>query len=288
MSTKISHGYRLAEGTDPFAFVARLREVMDPARDTADAALLAGLYVRVIDTPWFCGKPIEEGAGYAAWREWKMEQGRMTPGRREHDPNEFGVQIGLDEATGRHLLLLISYNDILTEAFRTLDDVEPYGYWSSEEPPEGITEVEWDERRDAWARVIARPGYTNMFTFNLRPVYDGGVRSLLGLDGEDTTSVFAAIPSDTERARDAGGHAYSRYLTIEHGIDPFAAVQHVFFGRSAKLSLVTDVAAAYLPAITPQLVAEGSHGAVIDPAYAPAMQAACEELYELDKERLNR
>jgi hypothetical protein len=70
--------------------------------------------------------------------------------------------------------------------------------------------------------------------------------------------------------------------------DPSAAVQHVFFGRSAQLSLVTDVAAAYLPEITPELVTEGSHGAVIDPAYAPAMQAACEALYELDKERLNR
>lgn len=288
MSTNISHGYRLNPGVDPFAFVARLREVMDPARDAADAALLAGLYVRAIDSPWFNGKPIEEDAGYTAWRDWKKEQDGMTPVRRDHDPNEFGVQIGLDEATGRHLILLISYNELLTDTFQTMDDAEEYGYWSSEEPPEGISEAEWNERREAWDRVIARPGYTNMLTFNLRPVYDGGVRRLLGTQGEDTTSVFAAIPSDAERARDAGGSAYSSYLVNERGIDVRDAVNHVVFCRSAKLSLVEDVAAAHLPAITPELVSGGSRGVAIDQAYAVAMKAACEELYELDKEKLSR
>jgi hypothetical protein len=288
MGTNISHGYRLKPGVDPFAFVARLREAMDPARDAADAALLAGLYVRAIDNPWFHGKPIAEGAGYTAWREWKLEQNGLTPGRRDHDPNEFGVQIGLDEATGRHLILLVSYNEILTDAFRTLADVEPYGYWSSEEPPEGITETEWAERREAWDRVIARPGYTNMLNFNLRPVYDGGVRRLLGIDGDDTTPVFAALPSDAERARDAGGNAYIQYLGTEHGIDIRDACNHVVFRRSVKLELVEDVAAAYLPAIKPELVTEGSHGTVIDPVYAEAMTAACAALYELDKEKLTR
>ena len=64
MSTNIANGYRLAAGTDPFLFAARLREVMDPARDAADAKLRARLYVRAIDSPWFRGEPIQEGAGY--------------------------------------------------------------------------------------------------------------------------------------------------------------------------------------------------------------------------------
>lgn len=71
MSTNISHGYRLRADTDPFVFVARLREVMDPARDAADAALLACLYVNAIDEPWLRGKPIEKGAGHEAWRDWR-------------------------------------------------------------------------------------------------------------------------------------------------------------------------------------------------------------------------
>lgn len=288
MGTNIGHGYRLKPGIDPFAFVARLREVMDPARDAADAQLLAGLYVSAVDGPWFSGKPIEEGAGYAAWREWKMEQDGMKPGLRDHDPNEFGVQIGLDDATGRHLILLISYNEELTDAFRTLDDVEKYGYWSAEHPPEGVTEAEWDERRDAWGRVIARPGYTNMLSFNLRPAYDGGVRRLLGIDGEDTTPVFASLSSDADRAHNAGGNAYSSYLIGEHGIDAMDAVQHVVFGRSKNLSLVTDVAASYLPTITPELMQHGSHGQVIDPDYHGAVRTACVALYELDKEKLGR
>ncbi|HEX9227503.1 MAG TPA: hypothetical protein VF885_12745 [Arthrobacter sp.] len=288
MGTNISHGYRLKTGTDPFAFVARLREVMDPARDAADAKLLADLYVGAIDEPWFRGEPIKDQAGYTAWREWKLEQSKMTPGRRDHDPNEFGVQIGLDEATGRHLILLISYNDLLTEAFRALDGVEPYGYWDSEEPPDGVSAEDWAERRAAWDRVIARPGYTNMLNFNLRPAYDGGVRRLLGIDGEDTSPVFASLSSDAERARDAGGNAYSRYLASERGIDIMAACSHVVFRRSANLSIVEDVAGAYLPRITPELVVEGSRGEVIDPAYAVAMKAACDALYELDKENLTR
>jgi hypothetical protein len=66
MSTKIRHGCRLKPGIDPFALIARLCEVVDPARDAADAALLAGLYVCAIDSPWFYGKPIEENAGWTA------------------------------------------------------------------------------------------------------------------------------------------------------------------------------------------------------------------------------
>jgi hypothetical protein len=289
MGTNISHGYRLKPGVDPFAFVARLREVMDPARDAADAALLAGLYVRAIDSPWFHGKPIEENTGYEAWRAWKKEQDSMSKMERRHDPNEFGVQIGLDPATGRHHLLLISYNHELTDVFEEIDGVEEYGYWNNTDSyPAGVTVADWEDRRAAWDRVIPRSGYTNMLTFNLRSAYDGGVRRLLGIDGEDTTPVFAALPSNAERARNAGGDAYASYLRDAHDIDAMRAVQHVVFGRSARLSLVTDVAAAYLPAITPELVTEGSHGAVIDPAYAPAMQAACEALYELDKEKLAR
>lgn len=288
MGTNISHGYRLKADIDPFHFVARLREVMDPARDAADAKLLAGLYATAVDNPWFAGKPIEEQAGYAAWRGWKLEQDGMKPGWRDHDPNEFGIQIGLDEVTGRHLILLISYNEDLTETFRTISDIERYGYWSAEHPPEGVTETEWDERRDAWDRVIARPGYTNMLDFNLRPVYDGGVRRLLGIEGEDTTAVYASLPSDAERALDAGRNAYSRYLADVCGIDAMKAVQHVVFGRSADISLVTDVTVDYLPKITPDLMQHGSHGQVIDPAYHDAVRDACAALYELDKERLQR
>jgi hypothetical protein len=289
MTTKIGNGYRLAAGTDPFEFVARLREVMDPARDAADAALLAGLYVRAIDDPWFRGQPVEANAGLTAWRAWKTEQGSLSKMDRRHDPNEFGVEIGLDVVTGRHLLLLISYNRDLTDAFEDIDGVEEYGYWNSTDSyPDGVTEADWAERKAAWNRVIPRSGYTNLLTFNLRPAYDGGVRRLLGIDGEDTNPVFASLPSDAERARDAGGNAYMSYLIKEKGIDMFDAGNHVVFGRSAQLSLVTDVAAAHLPAITQELVTDGSHGAVIDPAYKVAMQAVCEELYELDKENLAR
>lgn len=289
MSTKISNGYRLAAGTDPFAFITRLREVMDPARDAADAKLLAGLYVTAIDGPWFRGKPVEEKVGVEAWRAWKKEQDSLGVMDRRHNPNELGVEIGLDEVTGRHHVLLISYNRDLTEAFKTVDGVEEYGYWNSNDSyPPGVTAEDWKVRKAAWNRVIPRTGYSNVLSFTLRPAYDAGVSRFLGINGEDTAPVFAALPSDAQRARDAGANAYGAFLTNERGIDAMDAGCFVVFGRSAQLSLVTEVAAAYLPVITQDLVTEGSRGAVIDPGYAPAMQSACEALYELDKERLSR
>jgi hypothetical protein len=51
MSTDISHGFRLKPGIEPFDFITRVREVMDPARDTADAKLLAELYQKERVTP---------------------------------------------------------------------------------------------------------------------------------------------------------------------------------------------------------------------------------------------
>ena len=289
MSTSIQNGYRLTAGTDPFIFLTRLRKVMDPARDAADAKLLAGLYVAAIDGPWFRGKPVEENAGLEAWRAWKKEQDSLGVLDRRHNPNELGVEIGLDEVTGRHHVLLISYNRDLTEAFKTVDGVEEYGYWNSTDSyPPGVTAEDWEVRKAAWNRVIPRTGYPNLLSFTLRPAYDAGVSRFLGLDGEETAPVFAALPSDAERARDAGSNAYMSFLAKEKGIDPMDAVCFVGFGRSKQLSLVTDVAASHLLAITPELVTEGSRGAVIDQGYAPAMQAACEALYELDKERLSR
>lgn len=37
MSTKINNGYPLADGTKPFEFIQRVRAVMNPLRDEADA-----------------------------------------------------------------------------------------------------------------------------------------------------------------------------------------------------------------------------------------------------------
>jgi hypothetical protein len=289
MSAKIGHGYRLKTGIEPFAFIARLREVMDPARDAADAKLLAGLYVDAVDNAWFSGEPIEEGAGYTAWRNWYLKQASMGSMDIDRDPNSFGVQIGQDPVTGGFYLLLLTDHEDLREAFRAMPEIEEYGYWDSNNSyPDGVTEADWKIREALWDRIIHRPGRTNLLTFNLRSAHGSGVRALLGNDGEDTSAVFASIRAEAERAQDAGGNAYSQYLVTERGIDPMRVSTHVVFGRSKQLSLVTDVAAAYLPAITAELVTEGSRGAVIDPGYTPAMKAACESLYELDKETLTR
>lgn len=289
MSTTIYNGYRLAAGTDPFHFLARLRAVMDPARDAADAKLLAGLYAEAIDRAWFAGKPVPCDVGIEAWRAWYGEQSLMKPSERRQDPNGFGIQIGLDPETGRYLILLLTENDGLREVFEAMDEVEEYGYWDNTDSyPDGVTREDWEIREAAWNRVIDRPGYTNMVDFRLRPPYDQGARRFLGIDGEDTSPVFAQLPTSRERARPVGSDAYGSYLAREKNIDPMTAAQFVVFNRSKNLAAIVDLVESYLPEITPELVAEGSGRTVIDPGYKEALTAACAALYELDKEKLSR
>lgn len=283
MSTNISHGFALKPGIEPFAFIARVREVMDPARDAADAKLLAGLYADAIDEAWFGGVPIAPKAGYTAWRAWHLEQSRMNPMEVGHDPNEFRIQIGQDPRNRGYYLLVITYNEDLREAFEAMDEISEYGYWNGTDSyPDGVTLADWEIRRALWNRVIPSGGRSNMLTFNLRHASDRGVSRLLGADGDDTSAVFASLPSAAERAYRVGGNAYISYLVNIHGVDVMDAVRDVAFGRVGDLSLVTDVVAAHLPVITEALVTEGSAGTVIDPAYQDALQAACAQVYALN------
>lgn len=289
MSTDISHGFRLKPGIEPFDFITKVREVMDPARDAADAKLLAELYQTEIDTAWFSGKPIEKAARYTAWRNWRLEQSKLGPLDKRHDPNEFGVQIGKDPLTRGYYLLVITYNPDLREAFEAMDEVEKYGYWNGTDSyPEGVTRADWEVREALWDRIIPGLGRSNMMTFSLRHASDGGVRRLLETDVEDTSAVFRQVPSDRERAKTVALQAYASFLSKEQGMDIMDAFNHVFFGRSTNPDLVIEVAIAHLLPITPALVTDGSNGVVIDPGYAETMQSACEALAELDKDKLTR
>jgi hypothetical protein len=205
---------------------------------------------------------------------------------RRHDPNGFGIQIGFDAVTSSHVLLVLTENHYLREVFDDMDEIEEYGYWNDTNGPDDICEEDWQARKELWDRIIPWSGRSNMLTFTLRPPYDGGPRRYLGVDGEDTSPVFTSLPDDHERAKAIAMAAYTSYLHNEHGIEPWTAAQHVVFGRSKNLPLVVDVVTPYLPAITPELVTEGSHGTVIAPAFSAALKAACDELYTLDKEKL--
>jgi hypothetical protein len=288
MSTIIRHGFRLKAGIDPFDFIARVREHMDPARDIADAKLLAELYAEQIDRDWFAGKPIEAEAGYTIWRTWHLEQSKMRPMERRHDPNEFGIQLAKDSLTGDYYVLVVTYNHDLREAFEEMQEVTEYGYWNDSNGPEDLSDKEWEHRKQLWNRIIPRAGRSNMVTFTLRNAYDGGVRELVDGEGDADSPIYGQLPTDRERAKSVAMDAYTTYLAREVGIDVMDACNHVIFGRSTNINLVIDVATAYLPAITPDLVTKGSEGAAIDSGYKEAMRAACEHLAELDKKKLAR
>lgn len=166
MSTKIYHGYRLAEGTDLFAFCERLRALADPLRDELDLELLNRL------ASW--GR---ESLGSAVGR-WQAMQEEMRPDVYGHDPHRLDVVFLRDSITERILALL--YTEKFTKLWESLPEVEYFGYWNNTDPDEDCTELEFDQRGEAWERVLGwdvpvRRG----LTFTLRPTPWHGMLDLI-------------------------------------------------------------------------------------------------------------
>lgn len=86
--------------------------------------------------------------------------------------------------------------------------------------------------------------------------------------------VFDSLPSDLDRARIIADDAYASFLAKECNVEPVKAATHVAFRRGAHPAPVLDVVLAHLPALTAELVTEGSSGTVIDAGYAEALAAA--------------
>ncbi len=179
--------------------------------------------------------------------------------------------------------IVYAENKTLLDAFQTMNEVEEYGYWNNTDSyPDGVTRADWLLRKAAWDRMLpgmGRPSDT-METWVLRDTPT--IREEL----QDPRLLLSHMPSLSARAHNIGADAYSSYLVQTHGIDVWDAVRHTGFGRSAKLEMVVDTVAAHLPEITVDLLVQGSSGTAIGPGYADALKAACDTLYELDKEKL--
>lgn len=209
MSTKIYNGYRLSPAVDLFEFTGRLRTVMNPIRARLDAGALMDRAVTAIDAADARGEARPQHVLLAAMNEFDGEQRNLNPRHRGYDPNRFEVSFGYDQQTCRLLCLLYADQPEFTEAWESLPEVEEYGYWNNADQPEGVTDAGWDERRDAWERVM--PGYTApvecMLSFSLRaaPPYGSGMIGLVlprsGAAAEAERKALLRSAARTKRAR---------------------------------------------------------------------------------------
>lgn len=220
MSTKIPHGYRLAQSADLWQFLDDLRTTLNPMRDRLDAAQLASHATMILDNAQFgLPSPIkpEHDLGaefpplFRAWHSYEAEQATLKSTDLMADPNRFDLSIGREPATGRIMLLRFCEQQPLIDLFEAMSEVEPYPYWNNTDRPDELTQEEWDARGAEWDRLVHDgPAAESTLTFHLRcqPSYSmdvigWGSRRSLALD---------YLPDDAVRAERVLNSTLARQL----------------------------------------------------------------------------
>lgn len=291
MSTKIFNGYRLAEGTNPFEFTRRVRELIDPIRDELDGAMLARLSSNAVDSCWLRGEPVPSMLAFTTLMKWDEEQQKLNDESRQKNPHRFELCIGEDPDSGRTLVRLYTDKKAMQEAFEAMDEVESYSYWNNADEPEGVSIEEWNERSAAWERVM--PGYAppaeTMLTFILRTRANPRTMMLCNFQRGVDNPVLRNIPDRADRALQVARTRYLHQLVGEHGIDEIAALRHSLTDRiKEKLQSIASIVEPHLWEITPDLLSDGDpeltrNGEVLD-----TLDIACGVLFEEEKDALKR
>lgn len=224
MSTRIERGYRV-QTRDIFAFCHRVRAALNPVRDDLDARWLMRHAVAAIDLSDRDGTPREPLPLLDAMHAFDDAQDRENAkGYRQaslsyaFDPHQFEVAFALDspeatgEVTGTGALLARVYTSesALLQAWEALDEVEAWPYWDHSDRPGALTETEWCERRDAYARTTSpgAPATETCLTFALRSsVHDTGMLSMVMRDPDPAREdarrkrLMRAAPSFVDRVQ---------------------------------------------------------------------------------------
>lgn len=182
MSTKIYHGYRLAEGTDVWEFTERLRREGNRLRDRLDMEAIEKFAEGVAAKRLADGKEPAGSreaylmGGYHAWRE-VMDQLKES---RLGDPHQLDVCLIRDPEGGRIMALLYAGSK-MESLWESQPEVEPWGYWDNTDQPEGVTDEEWEERCAAWERCLPdwSPPARQALTFTLRTDATDGIIEMI-------------------------------------------------------------------------------------------------------------
>ena len=225
MNLDLHHGYRLTPGTDPATFPERLRAVMDPIRDRLDASLFADLAVRRIDAADAQGMPRTAKPLQEAYEKWAHEQENMSRHSVWFDPNYLEMKLGHDPVTDTRVLILHASEKDYKDALLAMPEVESFSYRAIiEEIPDGVTEAEWEHRRDVWNRLLPRGRSDGFDHFKLRPEGSTGYGPIHAMLTASEEAAREHSPTVETRARRSAAEIYARWLHREQEMDLVRAV----------------------------------------------------------------
>jgi len=245
MSTKIYNGYKLPnfnfkELSEFFHnncnFLREMAEnqskkdIIQIAVRDLDGHTLKGTKDRYLDKAWK--------------RVLKEHQGRQTS---EYD---YRCEIGCKQGRNKILALLFCGNRTLTEAWESIEGVEPYPYWNNTDHPEEMTRKQWEARGKEWDVALGEsstPSHSFLF-FMATPEIHLPYESKLLKEHVPTINARAKHLAEDLLAADK--------IKVEDGKNPFPDVWAYWDwlktpeGKEALQAKADEIAVKLIPNIT--------------------------------------
>lgn len=173
MSTKIFNGYILPHLSlgELHEFLLRFRSLIsDKAQEGIDR-LHASISTDIIDSLAIDGYSIASGEA----KQYHMIEGKVVPltaaycnvASRQREVEKTGLRdpaydyscsLSFCPADGGILALLFTEQNEFEEAWESMDEVTPFGYWDNTDEPNDITQEEWENRRRIWDKALGETG----------------------------------------------------------------------------------------------------------------------------------
>lgn len=247
MSTRIYNAYMLVPGVDLFDFRREVIRVLRTACEQVVAEEYMGELVGIRDRKAF-GLLEEAHSPVAVARR----------NRIEHPAAPAVMSVGEDTETGRLLTIAHGTTGLTHEMFLGLDSVErEYDFWDNMDRPDEVTEAEWDERREAWDRVLPGIGHvaSSMVQFQIHDM-----RPPLGLQDD------APKRSVARRAESIAADMLMRLVGERCDVD--AVIRHAF----DALTRAWEASPRVEPLMTPVTTAELTGAAEIPTVSEDALE----------------
>lgn len=209
MSTKIYTGRRYKATTlyELDEFRKKVRETLMPvARELYNKAF-AKKFISKYDKATIANEEINTRTmKFNVWQEL----GQLMKKHSDSEYNgtwadfTFSMSIMID---GDYLLLMpfSQYDSDYLAALDSIEGVEEYGYWNNTDPLDTVTDEEWQERGEAWDRVLPGAGIPleNGFTFELFSLF-----SVNRKPSDDILNEYIANRTFDERVKYIAGEKF--------------------------------------------------------------------------------
>lgn len=178
----------------PEAFFDQFARAMSPIRMKLERAEVARDVAQLVDRAdtRFAERPANPVTQVIATIKGRRDE--STPDSVFADPNYANVSLLEDPETGETLVFFARGDRAYDKRFLALDGVEEYGWFSAEEPRDGVSQAEWGARRMAWERVL--PARTPHPSYELFAARDHGP---LERAANDLPALAAVVPTRRRR-----------------------------------------------------------------------------------------